>query len=112
MNDYADDEKAFNFREFFRVHDDGTFIHDHDVDRFLNLLCKNDKDSLYPYSNEKFRKIFRHTLWIVPGVASARALSTKLKQHPIFGNFQIVNVAGNGDEDEKMLTLFRWLTKP
>lgn len=111
MNDYADDEKAFNFREFFRVHDDGTFIHDHDVDRFLNLLCKDDKDSLYPYSNEKFRKIFQHTLWVVPGVASARALSTKLKQHPIFGNFQIVNVAGNGDEDEENADALQMVNK-
>ena len=40
-------------------------------------------------------------MWVVPGVASARALSAKLKVHPIFGLFQIVNVAGNGDEDEE-----------
>lgn len=101
MDAYADDEKAFNFREFFRTHDDGTFIHDHDVDNFLDLLCKDDKDSLYPYSCDKFRKIFRHTLWIVPGVAAARALSAKLKAHPVFGMFKVVNVAGNGDEDEE-----------
>lgn len=101
MEAYADDEKAFNFREFFRTHDDGTFIHDHDVDNFLDLLCKDDKDSLYPYSCDKFRKIFRHTLWIVPGVAAARALSAKLKAHPVFGMFKVVNVAGNGDEDEE-----------
>lgn len=101
MNEYADDEKAFNFREFFRVSENGTFIHEHDVDHFLNLLCKNDKDSLYPYSNENFRNIFRHTLWIVPGIASARALSIKLKKHPIFSAFRIVNVAGNGDEEEE-----------
>lgn len=101
MSEYVEDEKAFNFREFFRTRDDDTFIHDADVDRFLNLLCKDDKDSLYPYSNETFRRIFRHTLWLVPGVKAARALSTKLKQHPVFGMFQTVNVAGNGDEDEE-----------
>lgn len=101
MEAYADDEKAFNFREFFRTHDDSTFIHDHDVDNFLDLLCKDDEDSLYPYSCDKFRKIFRHTLWIVPGVAAARALSAKLKAHPVFGMFKVVNVAGNGDEDEE-----------
>ena len=101
MYEYVEDEKAFNFREFFRTRDDDTFIHDADVDRFLHLLCKEDKDSLYPYSNETFRRIFRHTLWIVPGVKAARALSTKLKQHPVFGMFQTVNVAGNGDEDEE-----------
>ena len=101
MSDYSDDEKAFNFREFFRTRDDDSFIHERDVDNFLNLLCKDNKESLYPYANDNFRRIFRHTLWMVPGVASARALSTKLKAHPVFGNFQIVNVAGNGDEDEE-----------
>jgi len=101
MSEYVEDEKAFNFREFFRTRDDDTFVHDADVDRFLHLLCKDDKDSLYPYSNETFRRIFRHTLWLVPGVKAARALSAKLKQHPVFGMFQTVNVAGDGDEDEE-----------
>ena len=101
MSEYVEDEKAFNFREFFRTKDDDSFIHEKDVDRFLNLLCKDDKDSLYPYSRDEFRRIFRHTLWVVPGVASARALSAKLKAHPVFGLFKVVNVAGNGDEDEE-----------
>ena len=101
MSEYIEDEKAFNFREFFRTKDDGTFVHDADVDRFLDLLCKEDKDSLYPYSNEEFRRIFRHTLWLVPGVKAAKALSAKLKAHSVFGMFQTVNVAGNGDEDEE-----------
>ena len=101
MSEYVEDEKAFNFREFFRTKDDDTFVHDKDVDRFLDLLCKEDKDSLYPYSNDTFRRIFRHTLWVVPGIRSARALSAKLKAHPTFGMFQVVNVAGNGDEDEE-----------
>ena len=101
MSEYAEDEKAFNFKEFFRTRDNGTFIHDSDIDRFLGLLCKEDKDSLYPYSNDTFRRTFRHTLWLVPGVKAARALSAKLQAHPVFGNFKIVNVAGNGDEDEE-----------
>lgn len=101
MSEYVEDEKAFNFREFFRTKDDDTFIHGKDVDRFLDLLCKDDKESLYPYSNDNFRRIFRHTLWLVPGVRSARALSAKLQAHPVFGMFQIANVAGNGDEDEE-----------
>ncbi|WP_344705190.1 DEAD/DEAH box helicase, partial [Prevotella corporis] len=101
MSDYADDEKAFNFREFFRTREDDTFVHEHDVDNFLTLLCRDDKDSLYPYSRDEYRRIFRHTLWILPGVKAARALSAKLKAHPVFGLFEIVNVAGNGDEDEE-----------
>ena len=101
MSEYAEDEKAFNFREFFRTKDDGTFIHDSDIDSFLCLLCNEDNDSLYPYSNDTFRRIFRHTLWLVPGVKAARALSAKLQAHSVFGNFKIVNVAGNGDDDEE-----------
>ncbi|MEE3445553.1 MAG: Eco57I restriction-modification methylase domain-containing protein [Prevotella sp.] len=120
MSEYVEDEKAFNFREFFRTKDTPlcgrgaggeAFIHDKDVDRFLDLLCKDDKDSLYPYSNDQFRRIFRHTLWLVPGVKSARALSTKLKSHPVFGMFQIVNVAGNGDEDEENAEALQMVNK-
>ena len=111
MSEYVEDEKAFNFREFFRTKDDDTFIHDNDVDRFLTLLCKEDKDSLYPYSNDTFRRIFRHTLWLVPGVKAARALSAKLKVHPVFGMFQIVNVAGNGDEDEENAEALKMVNK-
>ena len=98
-SEYCDDEKAFNFREFFRTRDDGTFCHDRDVDRFLGLMCK--EGNLYPYSNNEYRQMFRHTLWVLPGVAAARTLSEKLRRHPVFGNFQVVNVAGNGDEDEE-----------
>jgi len=111
MADYAEDEKAFNFKEFFRTRDDDTFIHERDVDRFLNLLCKEDKDSMYPYSNETFRRTFRHTLWLVPGVKAARALSAKLQAHDVFGNFKIVNVAGNGDEDEENDEALRMVNK-
>lgn len=111
MSEYIEDEKAFNFREFFRTKDDGTFAHDKDVDRFLDLLCKDDKDSLYPYSNDEFRRIFRHTLWLVPGVKAAKALSAKLKVHSVFGMFQTVNVAGNGDEDEENAEALQMVNK-
>lgn len=100
LHDYADEDIAFNFHEFFRVDAEGTFVHLEDVIRFLNLLCSQDQDSLYPYSNQKFQDIFRHTLWMVPGVKAALALSELLRNHPVFGNFRIVNVAGDGDEEE------------
>lgn len=101
MSEFVEDEKAFNFREFFRTKDDGTFVHDKDVERLLDLMCRDDKDSLYPYSNDEYRRIFRHTLWMVPGVKAAKALSTKLQAHAVFGLFKVVNVAGDGDEEEE-----------
>ena len=101
MSEYSDEEKAFNFREFFRTREDGSFVHERDIDHFLSLLTTDDEDSLYPYSNDKFRQIFRHTLWILPGIKAAKALSRKLAEHPVFGLFNVVNVAGDGDEEEE-----------
>ncbi|MFA6712695.1 MAG: DEAD/DEAH box helicase family protein, partial [Bacteroidales bacterium] len=111
------EDKAFNFREFFRtwtgdIKTDrkhlpehasiGDFVHKDDVQSFLNLITKSDANSHYPYSNDDYRNYFRHSLWMVPGVKEAKALSALMKQHPVFGSgvFQIVNVAGDGDEEQ------------
>lgn len=114
------EDKAFNFSEFFRVwtgdkereHADmpegfeGRFVHEEHVKAFLDLIVKYDENSNYPFSTVEFRKAFRHSLWMVPGVKEAKALSALLKEHPIFGQFTgangqsgIINVAGPGDED-------------
>ena len=98
---YADKEVAFNFTEFLRVKDDETFtfVHQQDVQNFLNLLTQEDKESCYPFANKEYRNYFKHTLWMVPGVRAAKALSNLLQKHPVFSQFGIVNVAGNGDEE-------------
>ena len=101
LKEFVDEDVAFNFREFFRVDKDGGFIHERDVSAFLNLLTKEDEDSCYPFANKEYRDIFRHTLWMVPGVKEAKALSALLQQHPVFQFFHIINVAGDGDEDEE-----------
>ena len=101
LHEFVDEDVAFNFREFFRVNEAGGFCHEKDVRAFLNLLTKEDKDSLYPYANEEYRNIFRHTLWMVPGVKEARTLSAMLQTHPMFQHFKVVNVAGDGDQDEE-----------
>ena len=107
------EDSAFNFKEFFRTWTgdperdhrqmpegaEGKFIHEEHVKSFLDLIVKYDPDSNYPFSTKEFRNSFRHTLWMVPGVKEARALSSLLKAHPIFSQFDIVNVAGDGDEE-------------
>lgn len=98
--DFDDEDIAFNFNEFFSVNDNGELRHHDAVFSFLNLLTKEDPESMYPFANARYRSIFRHTLWMVPGVKAAKALSAMLKEHPIFGCFDIVNVAGEGDEEE------------
>ena len=53
LRDFADEDIAFNFKEFFRTNDNGEFLHHADVLRFLNLLTKEDPESMYhlPMSN-------------------------------------------------------------
>jgi hypothetical protein len=100
ISKFIDEDLAFNFREFFRINKDGELLHEKDVSSFLNLICKEDNGSNYPYSSKEYRNNFRHSLWMVPGVKEAKALSSLLQSHPVFGQFKIVNVAGDGDEEE------------
>lgn len=109
------EDKAFNFREFFRtwtgnIEKDGqalpsntkvgSFIHEKDIESFLDIITKESKTSNYPFSTVDYRDYFRHTLWILPGVKEAKALSKLMKAHKVFKNFTIVNVAGAGDEEQ------------
>ncbi len=107
-------DKAFNFKEFFRLwtgdinkdgksipkgKSKGDFVHEQDIKAFLDLICKKDGTTNYPFSTDEYRGFFRHSLWVVPGVKEAKALSVLLRNHHIFKNFRIVNVAGEGDEE-------------
>lgn len=110
------EDKAFNFHEFFRTWTGdykqdyaqmpqnakaGDFVHEQDILSFLNLMIKNDENSSYPYSKSEYRELFKHSLWMVPGVKEAKALKELMNKHPVFGSgqFDIVNVAGSDDEE-------------
>lgn len=99
--DFIDiDDKAFNFAEFFRTDEKGSFVYEKNVNDFLDLLTKQDKESFYPFSCKEYINLFHHTLWMVPGVKEALALQRSLEKHPVFCNFNIVNVAGDGDPED------------
>ena len=101
----------FSFSEFFRVktgHDvpleeRGKFLYEDQVRAFIYKLCQTSEDSYYPFSNDEYRKCFRHTLWVVPGVKEAQALKKLLETTPLCTRlgFKVVNVAGNSDDDEQ-----------
>ncbi|MYL41235.1 Eco57I restriction-modification methylase domain-containing protein [Virgibacillus salexigens] len=107
------EDKAFNFREFFRTYsaDDpntsrrNKFVHEEDIWKFLNLISRKDEfanhETNFPFSTEYYRENLKNTLWLVPGVSEARALTELMRKHDIFGSFKIVNVAGSGDEDSE-----------
>ena len=97
-------DKAFSFAEFFRIDDTKTgFKHETDVRKFLDLLAgKSPNTNYYPFANDKYRAFFRHSFWIVPGVKEARRLKELLDEHPVFGLFKVVNVAGEEGGDDPL----------
>lgn len=81
------------------------FVYESAVRKFLDRLVQKSDTSLYPFSNDEFRSKFRHTFWLLPGVKEAAALEQLLKAHPVFGEkngkFKIINVAGDGNIEDK-----------
>ena len=92
-------EYAFDLNEFFATNENGYFLHNDDVNRFLDALTTQKK---FPFSIPELRDELRHTLWMLNRVDSAKALAKKLKQHPVFKDYEIVLAAGDGklDDDE------------
>lgn len=99
--DFNDDgekeEYAFDLNEFFITNAHGSFKYDADVDKFLEALTTLPK---FPFSTEELRQELKHTFWLLNRVDSAKALAKKLKEHPIFSDYEIVLVAGDGKLDE------------
>ena len=123
INNILDQTGVFSFSEFFRtwtgnpkadlVKDQdgniikmpdggkGRFVHEPEVKEFLDLLCKKDAENNFPFSIDEYRRMFRHTLWVVSHVNEAAALEQLLKEHKTFHRFDVVNVAGKSDTDEQ-----------
>lgn len=103
LTDYDIEGYAFDLNEFFATNESGKFIHDADVNAFLDALTQQEK---FPFSTLKLRDELKHTFWLLNRVASAKALAKKLKIHPVFKEYQIILAAGDGkmdddDENEK-----------
>lgn len=91
---------AFDLNEFFETDDQGKFVYESDVKKWLDSLSHNEK---YPFSTQELRNELKHTFWILNRVASAKALKKLLEKHPVFENYKIILAAGNGranDDDQ------------
>lgn len=78
------------------------FVHEKAINRFLDKLVEESDTSLYPFSTDDFRKHFRHTFWLLPGVKEAAALEQLLRKHEVFSEiFHIINAAGDGNIEDK-----------
>lgn len=91
---------AFDLNEFFSTNQQGRFVHEDEVKKFLRSLTTNEK---YPFSTPSLRSELAHTLWLMDRVASARAMARLLQSEEfqdIFGEYEIVLAAGDGKLDE------------
>lgn len=93
-------DPAFDLNEFFRTKENGKFVYDEAVDRFLDALTKQEK---YPFSTPELRQELAHTFWLLNRVDSAKALAEKLKAHDVFGEYEIILAAGDGRLDDDQL---------
>ena len=95
-------EYAFDLNEFFATNANGYFLHNDDVDRFLDALTTQKK---FPFSTPELRDELRHTFWMLNRVDSAKALARTLRKHSLFSDYEVVLAAGDGqldDEDESV----------
>ena len=74
-----------------KVNDEYCFEKEALVKKFLDLLV-DKKHPNYPFANAIYRQYFKHTFWFVPNIAVGKALYKLLKHHPIFSNYELVDV--------------------
>ena len=92
---------AFDLNEFFSTKEDGKFVYEKDILKWLDTLTKNEK---YPFSTRELRQELKHTFWLLNRVDSAKALEKLLNNHPVFEQYKVVLAAGDGksfDDEEK-----------
>lgn len=92
--DLDDDEfeYAYKLNKFFETTKSDEFIHKNDVSKFLDALVSKET---FPLSSKKTREALAHSFWLMPTVSAAKAMATELKNHPVFKEYEIINVAGD-----------------
>ena len=97
---YQNADKYFDFAEFFKVDDNGEFIHATSIKKWLNQISNDDEKSSYPFSTEEYRESIRHTMWLLPSRASAKALKKLLENHQVFKQYSVLNIVDDNDDED------------
>lgn len=101
---FMTDDRDFSLNELFKSNSLG-FIHNDAVDHFLESLSKREHGatalSIYGKLGEQLGlPEKRHSVWWLNRVQSIRQLIKKLKRHPIFSQYEIINAAGGKAGDD------------
>ena len=107
---FLTDDRDFSLNELFKASNKG-FIHDDAVGHFLSGLASRDYGatalSVYGKLGENLglpQK--RHSVWWLNRVVSIKQLIKKLKKHPIFSQYEIINAAGGKSGDDSDESIF------
>lgn len=95
--EHAFDDYAFDLNEFFLTGENGRFVHEAEVKKFLHALVTQEK---YPFSTPQLRKELSHTIWILNRIASVEALEKLLKADDVFKDYFIVKAVGDGSTND------------
>lgn len=104
-------QAEFSLTEFFRVgeREDGTkgFLHENEVQKWLDLLRGQDITSLWasvsaqnrpplPYEDTNLLRALQHTVWYLPSVAACGAMAELLHDphNTFFHDYKVVVAAG------------------
>lgn len=104
-------QSEFSLTEFFRVgeREDGTtgFLHENEVQKWLNLLRGEDITNLWasvsaqnrpplPFEDTNLLTALQHTVWYLPNVAACDAMAELLRRphNTFFNDYQVIVAAG------------------
>ena len=104
---FLTDDLDFSLNELFKATKSG-FVYNDAVDHFLDGLTKAGHDAraisvFGKLGSQLGAPAVRHTVWWLNRVDSVAALAKKLKAHPHFSKFEVINASGcekaEGDEE-------------
>ncbi len=116
---FSDDKllgsKYFSLNKFFETknevnyNEDFVFIYEEEVKQWLEIIKgKSVYGNKFPYSNTAMMSNNKHTLWLMPTVASCIAMANLLKEDDYFSKYQIINLSdryvGSGTDAHDFLT--------
>lgn len=107
---FETDDIDFSLNRLFEAKE-GGFLYEDAVDHFIEGLTKSGHDarsiSVYGKLAQQLKcPAKRHAVWWLNRIESIRALANKLRSHPYFSNFIIIDASGSDfgiDEDDKRM---------
>ena len=106
--DQNEQHTLFHLNEVFKAEKIGesyAFNNERVVNNFLDKLTQNGDDAkMSVYGEFKNKCNFEkkiHAIWWIYGVNTAHAFERKLKSHSFFKNYEIINIAGDGNQKEE-----------